>query len=175
MSHLLLAPLSTLHALDAVPPMANVISNTFHITFDSSLALAALLLKLVFHINLVPCAQAVAFGMGGGLLQKLNRDTLSFATKLSHVVYADGTPADIMKAPAGDTAKESLPGAAPRHPDVRMLCLACGELSASNCTTTAYQGSYRIGQQGTALLMDGLGLSTSGASTMQVPYQSGLP
>lgn len=29
--------------------------------------------------------------MGGGLLQRLNRDTLSLATKLSHIVYADGT------------------------------------------------------------------------------------
>lgn len=41
--------------------------------------------------------QAVAFGMGGGLLQKVNRDTMSFATKLSHIVYEDGKPADIMK------------------------------------------------------------------------------
>lgn len=36
-------------------------------------------------------AQCVAFGMGAGLLQKVNRDTMSFATKLSHIVYADGT------------------------------------------------------------------------------------
>jgi nicotinic acid phosphoribosyltransferase len=36
-------------------------------------------------------AEAVAFGMGGGLLQKVNRDTLSLAAKLSHVVYADGS------------------------------------------------------------------------------------
>ena len=56
--------------------------------------------------------------MGGGLLQKLNRDTLSFATKLSHVVYADGTPADIMKAPTWDTTKVSLPGAVPWAPGV---------------------------------------------------------
>lgn len=38
-----------------------------------------------------PALQSVAFGMGGGLLQRLNRDTLSLATKLSHIVYADGT------------------------------------------------------------------------------------
>lgn len=57
------------------------------------------------------CAmQAVAFGMGGGLLQKVNRDTLSFATKLSHIVYANGHSADIMKAPTGDASKKSLPG-----------------------------------------------------------------
>ena len=28
-------------------------------------------------------AQNVVFGMGGGLLQKINRDTMSFTTKLS--------------------------------------------------------------------------------------------
>ena len=48
--------------------------------------------------------------MGGGLLQKVNRDTMSFATKLSHIVYADGSERDIMKAPSGDTSKASLPG-----------------------------------------------------------------
>jgi nicotinic acid phosphoribosyltransferase len=36
-------------------------------------------------------AQNVAFGMGGGLLQKVNRDTMSFATKLMYIRYA-GTP-----------------------------------------------------------------------------------
>ncbi|KAL3163136.1 hypothetical protein ABBQ32_009548 [Trebouxia sp. C0010 RCD-2024] len=55
-------------------------------------------------------AQAVAFGMGGGLLQRLNRDTMSFATKLSHIVYADGIEADIMKLPKSDPLKFSLPG-----------------------------------------------------------------
>lgn len=54
--------------------------------------------------------QSVAFGMGGGLLQKVNRDTMSFATKLSHITYADGTEADLMKLPKSDTAKSSLPG-----------------------------------------------------------------
>lgn len=54
--------------------------------------------------------QAVAFGMGGGLLQRVNRDTMSFATKLSHIVYADGTEADTMKLPKSDPLKYSLPG-----------------------------------------------------------------
>ena len=35
---------------------------------------------------------------------------MSFATKLSHVVYAEGTEADIMKSPTGDTSKISFPG-----------------------------------------------------------------
>ncbi|KAF9421510.1 hypothetical protein BGZ94_008806 [Podila epigama] len=55
-------------------------------------------------------AQNCAFGMGGGLLQKLNRDTLSFATKLCHVVYEDGTKRDVMKHPKSDSDKISLPG-----------------------------------------------------------------
>ncbi|KAG0226858.1 hypothetical protein BGW41_004071 [Actinomortierella wolfii] len=55
-------------------------------------------------------AQNCAFGMGGGLLQKLNRDTMSFATKLSHIVYKDGTVRDVMKHPVTDSGKISLPG-----------------------------------------------------------------
>lgn len=41
------------------------------------------------HSSLV--LQSVGFGMGGGLLQRVNRDTLSLATKLCHIVYADGS------------------------------------------------------------------------------------
>jgi nicotinamide phosphoribosyltransferase len=52
----------------------------------------------------------VAFGMGAGLLQKLNRDTLSMATKLSHIIYNTGATLDIMKRPSDDKGKYSLPG-----------------------------------------------------------------
>mmetsp|Transcript_10482 Transcript_10482/g.21655 ORF Transcript_10482/g.21655 Transcript_10482/m.21655 type:complete len:562 (+) Transcript_10482:93-1778(+) len=55
-------------------------------------------------------ASNVAFGMGGGLLQKMNRDTMSFATKLSHIVDMDGTHRDVMKTPKTSSAKISLPG-----------------------------------------------------------------
>lgn len=55
-------------------------------------------------------AQNVAFGMGAGLLHKHNRDTMSFATKLSFIEYADGTQRNIMKAPKTDMSKYSLPG-----------------------------------------------------------------
>ncbi|KNE70236.1 hypothetical protein AMAG_14389, partial [Allomyces macrogynus ATCC 38327] len=55
-------------------------------------------------------AECVAFGMGGGLLQKVHRDTMSFATKLSYVKLADGTERDVMKVPKTDSAKSSLPG-----------------------------------------------------------------
>ncbi|GMH45188.1 hypothetical protein BSKO_13145 [Bryopsis sp. KO-2023] len=55
-------------------------------------------------------AENCVFGMGGGLLQKLNRDTMSFATKLSHITHQDGASNDIMKTPKGASSKTSLPG-----------------------------------------------------------------
>ena len=55
-------------------------------------------------------AENVAFGMGGGLLQKVNRDTMSFATKLSTITLPDGTERIVMKAPKTDVNKTSLPG-----------------------------------------------------------------
>lgn len=42
---------------------------------------------------------------------QVNRDTMSFATKLCHIVYADGRAADVMKQPQTDAGKFSLPGA----------------------------------------------------------------
>lgn len=55
-------------------------------------------------------AQNVTFGMGGGLLQKVNRDTMSFATKLSFIEYESGEKRDVMKLPKTDSGKTSLPG-----------------------------------------------------------------
>jgi nicotinic acid phosphoribosyltransferase len=54
--------------------------------------------------------QNVCFGMGGGLLQKVNRDTMSFATKLMYIRYQDGVERNVMKKPKTDGAKSSLPG-----------------------------------------------------------------
>ncbi|KAJ1513789.1 hypothetical protein HMI54_014679 [Coelomomyces lativittatus] len=55
-------------------------------------------------------AENVAFGMGGGLLQKVNRDTMSMAIKLNCIVFKDGSIRDVMKVPKGDSRKYSLPG-----------------------------------------------------------------
>ncbi|KAJ2381157.1 hypothetical protein GGI05_006074 [Coemansia sp. RSA 2603] len=55
-------------------------------------------------------AQNVAVGMGGALLQKINRDTMSMAIKLSAITYADGSERDIMKFPRAGSDKMSLPG-----------------------------------------------------------------
>ena len=32
-------------------------------------------------------------------MQKVNRDTMSFATKLNYIVYADGSVREVMKKP----------------------------------------------------------------------------
>lgn len=55
-------------------------------------------------------ASNVAYGMGSGLLHKHNRDTMSFATKLSYIKYANGEERDVMKRPSTDSTKFSLPG-----------------------------------------------------------------
>ena len=51
----------------------------------------------------------IAFGMGGGLLQKVNRDTQRFAFKCSSVTI-DGTQEDVQKTVKSDTTKASKPG-----------------------------------------------------------------
>jgi nicotinamide phosphoribosyltransferase len=52
----------------------------------------------------------IAFGMGGGLLQQVNRDTLRFAMKANAMRDADGLWRDVAKAPATDPAKASKAG-----------------------------------------------------------------
>ena len=72
--------------------------------------------------------QAVAYGMGGGLLQKVNRDTMQFATKLSHIVYADGSVREVAKMPKTDPAKVST---GRRRRRVDNVCHALGH---DSCT-----------------------------------------
>ncbi|MEM8793971.1 MAG: nicotinate phosphoribosyltransferase [Pseudomonadota bacterium] len=52
----------------------------------------------------------IAFGMGGGLLQQVNRDTLRFAMKANAMKTTDGTWRDVSKQPATDPAKASKAG-----------------------------------------------------------------
>ena len=51
----------------------------------------------------------LAFGSGGGLLQKLNRDTLKFAFKCSSILV-DGEERDVFKRPITDQGKKSKSG-----------------------------------------------------------------
>ena len=52
----------------------------------------------------------IAMGMGGGLLQQLNRDTMRFAMKANAMQAADGTWVDVSKSPASDPGKASKAG-----------------------------------------------------------------
>ena len=52
----------------------------------------------------------IAFGMGGGLLQQVNRDTLRFAMKANAMQVDGGTWHDVSKAPATDPTKGSKAG-----------------------------------------------------------------
>lgn len=52
----------------------------------------------------------IAFGMGGGLLQQVNRDTLRFAMKANAMRDAGGVWHDVAKAPATDPSKGSKAG-----------------------------------------------------------------
>lgn len=54
-------------------------------------------------------ADNIAFGSGGGLLQKLNRDTLKFAFKCAAVVI-DGQEHEVYKRPVTDLEKQSKSG-----------------------------------------------------------------
>ncbi len=54
-------------------------------------------------------ADNITFGSGGGLLQKVNRDTMRFAMKASHVVV-NGEARDIQKVPLTDPTKASKKG-----------------------------------------------------------------
>jgi nicotinamide phosphoribosyltransferase len=55
-------------------------------------------------------ASNIAFGMGGGLLQKVNRDTFKFAMKCSAALI-DGKEVDVFKDPVTDAGKKSKKGA----------------------------------------------------------------
>jgi nicotinamide phosphoribosyltransferase len=54
-------------------------------------------------------ADNISFGSGGGLLQKLNRDTLQFAFKCAEVVV-DGRAREVYKSPVTDREKRSKRG-----------------------------------------------------------------
>ncbi|WP_218510147.1 nicotinate phosphoribosyltransferase [Variovorax sp. dw_308] len=54
-------------------------------------------------------AENIAFGMGGGLLQQVNRDTMQWAMKCS-AMQVDGEWRDVWKSPVGDLGKASKKG-----------------------------------------------------------------
>ena len=63
-------------------------------------------------------ADNIAFGSGGGLLQKLNRDTCKFAMKCS-AIKVDGKWIDVFKKPITDPGKDSKKGRLMLYSDTR--------------------------------------------------------
>ncbi|MEO0978503.1 MAG: nicotinate phosphoribosyltransferase [Pseudomonadota bacterium] len=73
----------------------------------------------------------IAFGMGGGLLQQVNRDTMRFAMKANAMKVADGTWFDVSKSPATDPAKASKAGRqSVVEIDGRLTAVSFGDLGA---------------------------------------------
>jgi nicotinamide phosphoribosyltransferase len=72
-------------------------------------------------------ADNIAFGMGGGLLQQVNRDTLKFAMKCS-AVSIDNVWVDVYKDPVTDPGKRSKRGRL-------MLTREPGKYTTVNCGT----------------------------------------
>lgn len=66
-----------------------------------------LCLSNLFHNGF--SAENIAFGMGGGLLQQVNRDTMQWAMKCS-AMQVEGQWRDVFKSPVGDPGKTSKKG-----------------------------------------------------------------
>lgn len=85
-----------------LPPTLRVIQGDW-MNPDTSLRLYAKIMGNGFS------AENLAIGMGGALLQQVNRDTQRFAIKLSHAVI-DGVPTSVRKTTATDPTKASKAG-----------------------------------------------------------------
>jgi nicotinamide phosphoribosyltransferase len=86
-------------------------------------------------------ADNISFGMGGALLQKMDRDTQKFALKCS-AARIDGQWMDVFKDPVTDHAKVSRPGrlTLARHSDhgtFRTISLPDGAIEANPATLGA--------------------------------------
>jgi nicotinamide phosphoribosyltransferase len=86
-------------------------------------------------------ADNIAFGMGGALLQKMDRDSQKFALKCS-AARIDGQWMDVFKDPVTDHAKASRPGrlTLARHRDhgtFRTVSLPDGAIEANPATLGA--------------------------------------
>jgi nicotinamide phosphoribosyltransferase len=77
----------------------------------------------------------VAFGSGGGLLQKLNRDTLKFAFKCSDIVI-DGEHREVFKQPITDPGKQSKKG--------RLKLIRPVETGVYTTVAEAYEGKDEL-------------------------------
>ena len=93
----------------------------------------------------------IVFGMGGGLLQKCDRDTLSFAMKASQVTI-DGQKRDIRKEPITDSHKRSKSGRFAVVPDYlnhrKLLCVR-EDVNVGNILTDVFRDGAQVRREET--------------------------
>ena len=112
------------HPPDVVLQVANILARRFGTTTNGkgyrvldhvriiqgdgiNLDMLRLCLSNLYHHGFA--ADNIAFGMGGGLLQQVHRDTLQFAMKCSAIAVG-GAWRDVYKQPVGDSGKASKRG-----------------------------------------------------------------
>jgi len=92
----------------------------------------------------------IAFGMGGGMLQLVNRDTLKFAMKANSITI-NGITNDVYKKPIGDSSKGSKAGMQGvfRGRNGNLYAMALSEYSAQMelARDNLLQPVYRNGEQ----------------------------
>lgn len=95
----------------------------------------------------------IAMGMGGGLLQQVNRDTLRFAMKADAIEDVDGVWHDVSKAPSTDLSKSSKAGR-------QAVVVENGVLVArrKDLTPEALDQLRPVWRNGTLLVEDTLGI-----------------
>lgn len=82
-------------------------------------------------------ATNIAFGMGGGLLQKCNRDTQKFAFKCSAAIV-DGKLIDVYKEPITDTVKKSKKGRLDLRVQINNDVLTCSNQQGESIMQVVY-------------------------------------
>ena len=106
-----------------------------------------LCLSNLFHNGF--SAENIAFGMGGGLLQQVNRDTMQWAMKCS-AMQVHGEWRDVFKSPIGDASKTSKKGRLTLVRDAegalrtrRIETLAAGE---TDLLETVFENGQTVGE-----------------------------
>lgn len=83
-------------------------------------------------------ASNIAFGMGGGMLQQVNRDTLKFAMKCSWAVV-DGEGVDVHKEPFGDAGKASKRGRVDLYRNSSGFFTDLDRMGSQSCLQLVYE------------------------------------
>ena len=91
-------------------------------------------------------AENVAFGMGGALLQKVDRDTLKYAMKANAIKLEDGKWRDVYKDPVTDSGKTSKRGRVSVLRDIDGFHYYMATASLDECDEDRLVPTYRNGE-----------------------------